>query len=172
MTNYVKSTNFTSKDSLPSGNALKIIKGTEFDVEFNSIATAISTKADVIAPTFTGTVTGTFAGNLTGNVTGNADTVTTVSTAQALSAISGATSEDVGTYIMARFNNGFTIPYIINVGDVVSGSLLRPASIIDNGGSLSVTARFTPLSGTWKAMTYSYMDVSNMIAVGLWLRVT
>lgn len=46
MTDYVKSTNFTSKDSLPSGNALKIIKGTEFDIEFNNIATSISTKAD------------------------------------------------------------------------------------------------------------------------------
>ena len=46
MTDYVKSTNFTSKDSLPSGNALKIVKGTEFDVEFNNIATAVATKAD------------------------------------------------------------------------------------------------------------------------------
>jgi hypothetical protein len=55
MTDYVKSTNFTSKDSLPSGNALKIIKGTEFDVEFNNIVTAIGTKADIISPTFTGT---------------------------------------------------------------------------------------------------------------------
>lgn len=55
MTDYVKSTNFTSKDSLPSGNALKIIKGTEFDVEFNNIATAITTKADLVSPTFTGT---------------------------------------------------------------------------------------------------------------------
>lgn len=54
MTDYVKSTNFTSKDSLPSGNALKIIKGTEFDVEFNNIATAVATKADIVDPTFTG----------------------------------------------------------------------------------------------------------------------
>jgi len=57
MTDYVKSTNFTSKDSLPSGNALKIIKGTEFDVEFNNIVTAIGTKADIVSPTFTGTPT-------------------------------------------------------------------------------------------------------------------
>ena len=38
MTNYVKATNFTSKDALAIGNPLKIIKGTEFDVEFNNIA--------------------------------------------------------------------------------------------------------------------------------------
>ena len=57
MTDYAKSTNFTSKDSLSSGNALKIIKGTEFDVEFNSIATAVATKADSINPALSGTPT-------------------------------------------------------------------------------------------------------------------
>lgn len=55
MSNYVKSTNFTSKDTLPSGSSLKIIKGSEFDTEFNAIATAVSTKADLASPTFTGT---------------------------------------------------------------------------------------------------------------------
>ena len=52
---YTKATNFASKDSLSSGNALKIVKGTEIDTEFNNIATAISTKADLAGPTFTGT---------------------------------------------------------------------------------------------------------------------
>lgn len=54
MTNYTKSTNFASKDSLASGNPLKIVKGTEIDSEFNNIATAVATKADSISPTFTG----------------------------------------------------------------------------------------------------------------------
>ncbi len=54
MTSYVKSTNFASKDSLASGNPLKIIKGTEFDIEFNNIATAIESKADTTSPTFSG----------------------------------------------------------------------------------------------------------------------
>lgn len=53
MTDYVKSTNFTSKDSLASGNPLKIIKGSEFDTEFNNIATAIATKQDSGALTTT-----------------------------------------------------------------------------------------------------------------------
>jgi hypothetical protein len=57
MANYVKSTNFASKDSLASGNPLKIVKGTEIDTEFNNIATAVATKADIASPTFTGTVT-------------------------------------------------------------------------------------------------------------------
>jgi len=54
MTNYVKSTNFASKDSLAQGNPLKIVKGTEIDSEFNNIATAVATKADTAGPTFTG----------------------------------------------------------------------------------------------------------------------
>ncbi len=46
MSNYTKTVNFAAKDSLPSGNAAKIVKGTEIDTEFNNIATAIATKAD------------------------------------------------------------------------------------------------------------------------------
>lgn len=46
MTDYVKSTNFASKDSLSVGNPLKIVKGTEIDTEFTNIATAVATKAD------------------------------------------------------------------------------------------------------------------------------
>lgn len=57
MTDYVKSTNFTSKDSLSSGNPSKIVKGTEIDTEFNNIATAVATKADLANPALTGTPT-------------------------------------------------------------------------------------------------------------------
>lgn len=55
MSNYVKSTNFASKDALATGNPLKIVKGTEIDTEFNNIATAVATKADLNSPTFIGT---------------------------------------------------------------------------------------------------------------------
>ncbi len=55
MSNYTKSTDFAAKDSLASGNASKIVKGTEIDTEFNNIATAVATKADLASPTFTGT---------------------------------------------------------------------------------------------------------------------
>jgi len=46
MSDYTKSTNFATKDNLSSGNAAKIVKGTEIDTEFNNIATAIATKQD------------------------------------------------------------------------------------------------------------------------------
>ena len=75
MTDYVKSTNFTAKDTLPQGDANKVIRGSEFDTEFNAIQTAVATKADLASPTFTGTATfaavagttGTFSGAVTGS---------------------------------------------------------------------------------------------------------
>jgi len=57
MSNYTKATNFATKDTLTSGDPLKIVKGTEINTEFDAISTAIATKADTASPTFTGTVT-------------------------------------------------------------------------------------------------------------------
>lgn len=57
MSNYVKSVNFTAKDTLPTGNANKVVRGAELDTEYTAIAVAVSTKADTASPTFTGTVT-------------------------------------------------------------------------------------------------------------------
>jgi hypothetical protein len=65
MSDYTKTTNFAAKDTLPSGNAAKVVKGTEIDTEFNNIATAIATKADGTTAintttTFGGDVSGTY----------------------------------------------------------------------------------------------------------------
>ena len=54
MSDYTKSTNFATKDSLSPGSALKIVRGTEIDTEFNNIATAVATKANSASPTLTG----------------------------------------------------------------------------------------------------------------------
>jgi hypothetical protein len=54
MSNYTKATNFATKDTLPTGDSNKIVKGTEIDNEFNAISGAISSKADIASPTFTG----------------------------------------------------------------------------------------------------------------------
>ena len=55
MADYNKSTNFTAKDTLPTGNAGKIVKGAEIDTELNAVSNAIASKADINSPTFTGT---------------------------------------------------------------------------------------------------------------------
>lgn len=46
MTDFVQTTLFGPKDSLPSGDPEKVILGADFDVEFGNIATSIATKAD------------------------------------------------------------------------------------------------------------------------------
>ena len=57
MTNFVKTTNFLSKDSMQTSNPLKTIRGSELDTEFNNLQTTSATKADLSSPTFTGTAT-------------------------------------------------------------------------------------------------------------------
>ena len=57
MSNYTKTTNFATKDSLASGNPAKIVKGSEINTEFNNIQTAVNSKANSASPTFTGTIT-------------------------------------------------------------------------------------------------------------------
>ena len=55
MANYSKATNFTAKDTLPTGNAGKIVKGAEIDTELTAVSNAIASKSDINSPTFTGT---------------------------------------------------------------------------------------------------------------------
>jgi hypothetical protein len=57
MADYNKSTNFTAKDSLPTGNSGKIVKGTEIDIELTAVSNAIASKADINSPNLTGTPT-------------------------------------------------------------------------------------------------------------------
>lgn len=54
MSNYIKATDFASKDSLSTGSPAKVVKGAEINVEFNAIQTAIATKADLNSPILTG----------------------------------------------------------------------------------------------------------------------
>jgi hypothetical protein len=87
LSNFVKSTDFASKDALLTGNPAKIIKGTEIDTEFNNIATAISTKADTASPTFTGTPAAPTAA-------GGTNTTQIATTAFATTAASSATTTE------------------------------------------------------------------------------
>jgi len=66
---YTITTNFGSKDSLPTGDSNKIIKGSEFTTEFTAIKSAFALAAPVANPTFTGTVTIPTAAVTTANVT-------------------------------------------------------------------------------------------------------
>jgi hypothetical protein len=68
MSNYTKLVNFAAKDSLPSGDANKLVKGTEINTELANIQTAVNSKADTASPTFTGTVTAATVKGLLGTI--------------------------------------------------------------------------------------------------------
>jgi hypothetical protein len=55
MSDYTRLYNLTVKDSLPTGNSGKVIKGAELDAELNAVASAVASKSDSNSPTFTGT---------------------------------------------------------------------------------------------------------------------
>ena len=109
---YTPTTNFSAKDSLPSNDPSKVIKGSEFSVEFTAIQTAFSLAAPVASPTFTGTVTIPTAdingGNIDGTVIGGASaaagTFTTLN-ATGGGALTGTWS-DLGTVTTVDINGG------------------------------------------------------------------
>jgi hypothetical protein len=73
MSNYTPATDFAVKDSLASGNPNKLVKGTEINTEFTSIASAVNSKADLNAPALTGTATAvdlTVSGTLEATIKG------------------------------------------------------------------------------------------------------
>jgi len=87
MSNYTKTTNFLAKDSLPENDSGKIIKGSEFDTEFNALQVAVNTKADLASPALTGVPTAPTA--TAGTNTTQLATTAFVSTAVASSFPSG-----------------------------------------------------------------------------------
>lgn len=105
MSNYTKATNFLAKDSLADADPLKIIKGSDFDTEFNALQVAVNTKANSISPTFTGTPL--------------APTATAATNTTQL-----ATTEFVTTAISASFPSGGIIIWSGSSATIPTGWLL------------------------------------------------
>jgi hypothetical protein len=119
MSNYTKTVDFAAKDSLPSGDSGKIIKGTEFETEFDNIATAIATKSDSAGPTFTGVLT--FA-SLKGT---GATTVTTILDEDDMatdSATALATQQSIKAYVDAQQDTVDTLAEILALGNATGGT--------------------------------------------------
>ena len=134
MTDYTKSTNFATKDSLPSGNPAKIVKGTEINTEFDNIATAVATKSNKASPTFTGTLTAADV-SITGNTTlGNAATDTVTITADVASNVIPSADS---TYTLRDGSNYWSHGYIDAVtttGNVaIGGNLTVTGNAIISG---------------------------------------
>ena len=142
MSNYTPSTNFATKDALPSGDPLKIVKGTEINTEFTNIAVAVATKADnagavLTSPTLVTPALGTPAsGNLTNctfptlnqNTTGNAATATN--------------PQSGGTFITSSNIGSQSVSYASSSGTSASCSgNAATATTASNGGVTSVNGQ-------------------------------
>jgi hypothetical protein len=94
MSNYTKTTNFLAKDSLPEEDSGKIIKGSEFDTEFNALQVAINTKADLASPALTGVPTAptAIAGTNTTQLSTTAFVTTALATIYPIGSIYSSTS--------------------------------------------------------------------------------
>lgn len=134
MSNYVKATNFTAKDSLPSGNAGKIIKGAEIDTEFTAIASAIASKADINSPALTGTPTAPTAASGT-NTTQVATTAFVKTAVDALGTIGTMAAQNANSVAITGGSvTGITDLAVADGGTGVS-SIAANAVVLGNGTS-------------------------------------
>ncbi len=194
MSNYTKATNFATKDTLPTGNSGKIVKGTEIDDEFNAIASAVASKADTASPTFTGTPaapTATLGSNTTqiattafvtaaiadeglGTIaTQNSNAVTI--TGGSVTGITDLAVADGGTGVSTIAANAVVLgngtSAIQTVAPGTSGNLLT-----SNGTTWTSAAAPTPFSwnvtyvNTAKDDDTSYSLPSNCIGVYVWCK--
>jgi len=142
MTDYVKSTNFTAKDTLPQGDANKVIRGSEFDTEFNAIQTAVATKADLASPTFTGTATfaavaGT-TGTFSGAVSGTTGTFSGAVTGSNLNISNWDTAYGYGNHASAGY---LTSVAFTNINSDVT--ITSSETFVSNDTTLPTTATMT-----------------------------
>lgn len=162
MSNYTKTTNFLAKDSLPETDSGKIIKGSEFDTEFNALQTAVNTKADLASPALTGVPTaptatpGTNTTQLatTAFVTTGINALGTMSTQNASTvAITGGTITGITDLTVADGGTGassLTANSVIlgNGTSTLSGNLVAPGTsgnvLTSNGTTWSSQANTTP----------------------------
>ena len=138
MTNYVKSTSFSSKDTLAIGNPLKIVRGTEIDAEFNNIAISSATKADLLNPVFTGAPTAPTPALGTSNTQ-----LATTAFVQATTSAGVVPSGSVMLFVQTTAPTGWTKSTTHNnkALRVVSGA-------VGSGGSVGFTTAFGTLTVT------------------------
>lgn len=167
MSNYVKSTNFASKDSLASGNPLKIVKGTEIDTEFNNIATAVATKADSNSSALTGIPTAPTASFGT-NTTQLATTAFVQAALAAMYPVGSIYSSTVSTNPATLFGFGTWVAYA--AGRVLVGQDGSSYVAGTTGGSADATlvshSHTATSTVTDPGHTHSYAYTANVTASG------
>ena len=169
MSDYSKATNFTTKDTLPTGNSGKIVKGTELDTEFTAIASAITSKADISSPALLGTPTAPTA--TTGSNTTQISTTAFVKTAvDAATASLGTMSTQNKTAVDIT---GGTIVGITDLavadGGTGSSTLSANAVLLGNGTSALQTVAPGTSGNVLKSNGTTWTSASAPVVKGLGL---
>ena len=131
MSNYSKTTNFTAKDALPTGNASKVVSGVDFDLEFDNIQTSNNTKVDAVG-------------------SGLSIASTTLSfDINSLSSVTPVTGDEI-VYEDVSDSNNPKKTTIGTLADTISG-LIAGGGIEDNSGALRLNldslTNVTPAAG-------------------------
>jgi len=148
---YTITTNFGAKDTLPTGDSGKIVKGAEFTTEFQAIKTAFTLAAPTASPTFTGTATIPTAAVTTFSLGGT----TVTATGAELNYMDGVTS-NVQTQLNAKsplasptFTGTVTVPTAVFNGSIeeevyeLTGTAIDPANGTIQYKELTAATTFT-----------------------------
>jgi hypothetical protein len=146
MSNYTKTVNFAAKDALTTGDANKVVKGTEIDTEFNNIATAVATKLD--------------AGSSVSLTTGVTGVLPVANGGSGSSSGVSLTTGVTGVLPIANGGSGSSSGVSLTTG--VTGVL--PVANGGSGSSSGVAASIV-LPGTFSTGTFT-LDSSSLLRLG------
>ena len=173
---YTITTDFGAKDSLPTGDSGKIIKGAEFTTEFEAIQSIFTFAAPAANPTFTGTATIPTAAVTTLNLGG----VAVTATAAELNYVDGVTS-NVQTQLDAKAPlasptftgtvdmSGATVSLADNAisGDKVEGGTIAATTITDlTTSTINIGDWDIELDGSDLRFQYNGTDVFRITTAG------